>query len=99
MGPPTRSPLQTLQGPNSLSSQVGSTKAAKLSAAKALPPELMEEFKNAVDGSILTKIGLIEMLKAKFPNVTRNTVESTLLQVALRVGTKPKEKMWRLIDS
>ena len=105
MGPPTRHPLNTIKGgPNQpvstkQPSKAAAAKASKLSNATPLPTELLEDFKKAVDGSDLTKVGLIEVLKKKFPSATRNTVEQTLLQVAERVGSKAVEKRWKLRDT
>ncbi|MCJ1324415.1 hypothetical protein MMC10_001077 [Thelotrema lepadinum] len=104
MGPPIRHPLNTIKGPNQPAptqsqSKVGPVKASKLSNATPLPAELLEDFKKAVDGSDLTKLGLVEILKKKFPSATKNTVEQTLLQVAERVGSKVAEKRWKLRES
>ena len=104
MGPPMRAPLNTIKGPNhqlpaKLAAEGATKKAAKVSVAKPLSSDLLEDFKEAVDGSDLTKVGLIEVLKKKFPSATRHTVEQTLLQVAERVGSKPAEKKWKLRDS
>jgi chromatin assembly factor 1 subunit A len=67
MKPPHRMPLNTLKGPNQIYPQQPITentaKASKLANAKPLPPELMSDFKKVIDGSKLSKIGLIEVLK------------------------------------
>ena len=107
MPPPNRTPLLTLQGPNQLlagttqSKQSSTTKSAKAGAAAAKPlaPELLDDFKKAVDGSDLTKLGLVEVLKKKFSSATKGTLETTLAQIAVREGPKPSEKRWRLIDA
>ena len=78
MAPPPRIPLNaihnllpmksTAQGTKSLGMplkpQGPKSKAALPS--KPIPPELLEDFKKAVDGSDLTKAGLIEVLKKKY---------------------------------
>lgn len=102
MAPPFRNPLDVLKSPNKavpnkLSSTDATAKSVKLSNAKPLSSELLDDFKKAVDGSDLTKLGLIEVLKKKFPSVTKNTVEQTLSQVAERVGSKASEKKWKLL--
>ena len=66
-----------LQLPNSFPPNNLDSKAAKLStvtlakvpkqvqAKRYIAPELLEEFKAAVQGSELTKLGLVEVLKKK----------------------------------
>jgi len=75
------------------------TKPTKASAtpAKPIPPELLDDFKHAVSGSDMTKIGLVEMLKKRFPQITRGTVQETLERVAVRRGEKQSEKRWILL--
>jgi len=45
----------------------------------------------------MTKIGLVEMLKKRFPQITRGTVQETLERVAVRRGEKQSEKRWILL--
>ena len=105
MPPPNRTPLLILQGPNQLAftkdppKQNSTTKSAKAGTVKPLAAELLSDFKNAVDGSDLTKLGLIEVLKKKFPSATKGTLETTLSQIAVREGPKPSEKRWKLISA
>ncbi|KAJ5223762.1 hypothetical protein N7468_008304 [Penicillium chermesinum] len=58
------------------------------------PPLGLAEFKQAVEGSDLTKIGLMEHLKKRFPKIPKDTLKVTLEQVAKRVGEKQTEKRW-----
>ncbi|RKF57298.1 Chromatin assembly factor 1 subunit rlf2 [Erysiphe neolycopersici] len=69
------------------------------SSLKLIAPEDMEEFKTAVAGSDLSKIGLIEVLKKKFPGRSAATIKSTLELVARRgqKGQKKAEKRWTLL--
>lgn len=60
---------------------------------------LMEDFKKAVSGSDLTKLGLIEILKKQFPQCSKDAIKDTLSAVAVRVGKTQTEKKWQLIDS
>lgn len=74
---PPRIPLNPINRQNILLSPavaVTGVKVAKSSDATALmkpskgpkrliPPELLDEFKRAVDGNELTKLGLVEVLK------------------------------------
>lgn len=77
MAPPTRLPLNTLKGPNNhlpldgtttrklvLPGANESTTKSK-PIAKAMPAELLDDFKRAIEGSDLTKAGLVEVLKKK----------------------------------
>ncbi|KAI9822502.1 MAG: hypothetical protein M1827_000221 [Pycnora praestabilis] len=56
------------------------------------------EFKKAVDGSDLTKAGLVEVLKKRFPQAPKDVIKDTLSSVAQRVGTKEADKRWVLVD-
>ncbi|KAL9033779.1 MAG: hypothetical protein Q9214_007347, partial [Letrouitia sp. 1 TL-2023] len=77
-------PSLILTGPQS--------KAAK--ACKMIPPEVLHDFKRAVEGSDLTKAGLIEVLKKQFPKQSKDAIKDTLNTVAERVGQKEKDKRW-----
>ena len=70
---PPRIPLQPTNRQNTLlapSAAQGSDPSAKMKPPKPpkrlLPTELMIEFKAAVDGNDLTKMGLIEVLKKRY---------------------------------
>ncbi len=63
---------------------------------RLIPPELLPSFKDAVVGSDLTKIGLVEMLKKQFPKQSKDVIRDTLDAVAERVGTKLAERRWVL---
>ena len=57
----------------------------------------MDEFKHEIIiGSNLTKMGLCEILKVKFPKQKKDAIKDTLEAVAERVGTKAAEKRWVL---
>lgn len=66
-----------------------------------LPTEDLPAFKAAIEGSDLSKVGLIEVLKKAFPGSTGNAVKNTLEAIAKRgeKGQKEKDKRWVLIDS
>ncbi|KAJ5176800.1 uncharacterized protein N7482_002677 [Penicillium canariense] len=68
--------------------------AATTKAKRPFPPEHLEEFKQVVEGSDLSKIGVIEILKKRFPKVSKDTLKATLDQVAVRVGQKEVDKKW-----
>ncbi|MCJ1285461.1 hypothetical protein MMC26_004801 [Xylographa opegraphella] len=75
-----------------------STNKPKNSApSKPIPSELLEDFKKAIEGSDLTKAGLVEVLKKRFPSITKGTVQDTIALVAERVGKKESDKRWRLL--
>ncbi|EED17993.1 chromatin assembly factor 1 subunit A, putative [Talaromyces stipitatus ATCC 10500] len=63
-------------------------------AKKPFPPEHIEEFKQTVEGCDLTKAGLIEVLKKRFPKVSKDTLKDTVNAVAVRVGQKEADKKW-----
>ncbi|KAJ5831938.1 hypothetical protein N7474_000249 [Penicillium riverlandense] len=74
---------------------VGAVLPATVSKAKRpFPPEQLDEFKKTVEGNDLSKIGLVEILKKKFPKVSKDTLKATLDQVAVRVGQKEADKKW-----
>ncbi|KAJ5575899.1 hypothetical protein N7535_002825 [Penicillium sp. DV-2018c] len=72
----------------------GSALPATSKAKRPFPPDLLGEFKEAVEGSDLSKIGLVEILKKRFPKVSKETLKATLDQVAVRVGQKEVDKKW-----
>ncbi|CAD6577142.1 MAG: hypothetical protein ASARMPRED_008140 [Alectoria sarmentosa] len=65
-------------------------------AKRLIPSELMEEFKKAVNGNELTKLGLIEVLKKQFPEQPKAAIRDTLDTFAERMGAKEAEKRWML---
>ncbi|KAJ5518153.1 Chromatin assembly factor 1 subunit A [Penicillium expansum] len=72
----------------------GSALPATSKAKRPFPPDQLAEFKEAVEGSDLSKIGLVEILKKRFPKVSKDTLKATLDQVAARVGQKEVDKKW-----
>ena len=64
---------------------------------KLLADSDMGAFKQAIDGSDLSKVGLIEVLKKKFPGRPAASIKATLEVVARREGKKEAEKRWVLI--
>ena len=63
-----------------------------------IPESDMPAFRAAVQGSILSKIGLIETLKAAFPASTAGAITETLLHIAHKDGKK-RGAQWVLNDS
>ncbi|KAJ5775584.1 uncharacterized protein N7511_000595 [Penicillium nucicola] len=63
-------------------------------AKRPFPPEQLGEFKETVEGNDLTKIGLVEILKKRFPKVSKETLKATIDLVAVRVGDKEADKKW-----
>ncbi|KAL4913099.1 chromatin assembly factor 1 subunit A-domain-containing protein [Aspergillus aurantiobrunneus] len=84
-------PAPQSSGP--LATQDGNMGAAGKSK-RAFPVEQLAEFKTVVEGSDLTKMGLIEILKKRFPKVSKGTLKDTLDSVATRVGQKEADKKW-----
>ncbi|RDW84539.1 hypothetical protein BP6252_02129 [Coleophoma cylindrospora] len=111
---PPRLPLHAVKGNNLFSTlsskpvkpafsspQPQSTPLASATAKphkKMITDDAMEGFKREVAGSDLSKIGLVEVLKKKFPKQTGAAIKETLETIAKRVGTKQAEKRWVIID-
>jgi len=103
MNPP-RLPLAARPINGLLNTMNSTQNASPGSIAKAVKPKRMiapdqlQEFKAEVEGQDLTKIGLIEALKKKFPKVPKDAISNTLTAVAKRVGPSEKEKRWVLFN-
>ena len=63
---------------------------------RLIPNDLIDDFKSAIKGSDLTKIGLVEVLKKQFPKQSKDVLRDSLDMVAERVGEKLAEKRWVL---
>lgn len=61
---------------------------------KSIPSDLLPAFKTEVEDSTLSKVGLIEVLKNKFPKCSKEAIKDTLSNIAVRNGA---EKKWVLI--
>ncbi|CAD0092129.1 unnamed protein product, partial [Aureobasidium vineae] len=75
---------------------VASTKAAKPAPKPLQGPELAE-FKDAVDGSNLTKVDLLKALKKRFPKHTNDTIKATLSSCFARIGQHEADKVWKAV--
>ncbi|OAX80261.1 hypothetical protein ACJ72_05410 [Emergomyces africanus] len=64
---------------------------------RLFPPDQVAEFKEVIAGSNLTKAGLIEVLKKRFPKVSKDIIRDTLNSTAQRLGRKEADKKWVLI--
>ncbi|CRG87332.1 Chromatin assembly factor 1 subunit rlf2 [Talaromyces islandicus] len=73
---------------------MGIESAGPSKKGKPFPPDQLAAFKEAVEGSDLTKAGLIEVLKKRFPKISKDTLKDTLTMVAVRVGQKEADKKW-----
>jgi chromatin assembly factor 1 subunit A len=106
---PPRGPLAAMKltsagvnGPNNKTVKIFRTsecsKPAKYTAAsgskKLVSQEDMLAFKQAIQGSELSKIGLIEVLNKQFPKIPKAVLKATLETVARRVGFKEADKRW-----
>jgi chromatin assembly factor 1 subunit A len=97
-----------MNGPNNKAVNLLNIHETKKSAAqgtngaqhlkKLVSAESMTAFKEAVHGSELSKLGLIEVLNKQFPKISKSTIKHTLETIAKRVGTKEAEKRWVLIE-
>jgi len=65
---------------------------------KLLGAEDLPSFKEAVQGSELSKLGLIEVLNKQFSKVSKATIKYSLETYAHRVGTKEADKRWAWIE-
>lgn len=108
MNPP-RAPLHPMKG-TSASVNGPSGKTVKMfglsmvsdgkSASKSQGPkkfvaaEDMKAFRDAVEGSELSKIGLIEVLNKQFGKVSKSSIKNTLEAFARREGVKEVDKRW-----
>ncbi|RFU25878.1 hypothetical protein B7463_g10462, partial [Scytalidium lignicola] len=111
---PPRLPLQAMKSNNAtpnkpvkifgLSDSLKSTTSKNSTAPtddkpkKLLPAQDLESFKREVQGSDLSKIGLIEVLTKKFPGRPKAAIKGTLESVAKRVGSREAEKRWVIIE-
>jgi chromatin assembly factor 1 subunit A len=65
---------------------------------KMIEADLLPVFRDAVSGSPLTKLGLIEVLKQQFHKCSKDAIKNTLEAIAVRQGGKEAEKKWVLIN-
>ncbi|KAG4430668.1 hypothetical protein IFR05_013852 [Cadophora sp. M221] len=89
--------------PSTLSSNLPSQQPAKPASKDAKPKKIISQddmpaFRAAIQGSDLSKVGLIEVLKKKFPGRPAAAIKGTLETVAKRVGVKEVDKRWVLLD-
>lgn len=56
--------------------------------------DVLEDFKRAIEGSDLTKAGLVEVLKKQFPKQSKDAIKDTIGAVAERVGKREQDKKW-----
>ncbi|KAL9127467.1 MAG: hypothetical protein Q9217_003667 [Psora testacea] len=95
---PAQSPLKLGHDQLNLSQNHSQPNAPNISKPnkRLIPNDLFEDFKKAVQGSDLTKVGLVEVLKKQFPKQSKDVLKDTLDLVAERVGGKLAEKRWVL---
>ncbi|KAI4173403.1 MAG: hypothetical protein LQ343_002935 [Gyalolechia ehrenbergii] len=65
---------------------------------RMVAPDVIEGFKRAIEGSDLTKAGLIEVLKKQFPKQSKDAIKDTIGAVAERVGRREQDKKWVIKD-
>ncbi|RVX66449.1 hypothetical protein B0A52_09679 [Exophiala mesophila] len=64
-------------------------------AVKMVPSDVLPAFRAAVEGSTLSKVGLIEVLKDQFPKCPKDAIKDTLTTIAVKQGGK--DKKWVLV--
>ena len=60
--------------------------------------QTLEEFKQIVNGSDLTKQGIMAVAKKKMPKVPKVVLSDTLGTIAARVGAKEADKRWVIVQ-
>jgi chromatin assembly factor 1 subunit A len=111
---PPRMPLNAMKptsanvnGPNTLTKMFGKPDIAKVApqdtkaikvAAKPVSAEDMPAFKQIIQGSELSKVGLIEVLKTQFKKTPKASIKFSLENVAKMVRSTDGEKRWVLND-
>ena len=93
--PPFSHTMAVTLGVNGSVSNFGKNEPTK-PPKRLIPNELIDDFKAAVAGSDLTKIGLVEQLKKKFPKQSKDIIRDSLDTFAERVGEKLADKRWVL---
>lgn len=96
---PPRIPLSPINRTNTLLKRPPinpTTNQAPKAPKRFVDLEILEEFKQAIVGSDLTKMGLCEILKKRFPKQKKDAIKDTLEAVAERVGEKAADKRWVL---
>ncbi|KAG8529729.1 uncharacterized protein KY384_005210 [Bacidia gigantensis] len=91
---PPRVPLNPITG-QSMNKSTTTHTSVKI-PKRLVPNELMDDFRSAVTGSDLTKLGLVEQLKKKFPKQSKDVIKDTLDAIAERVGSKLADRKWVL---
>lgn len=96
---PPRIPLSPINRTNTLlkpPTTISNTNKAPTATKRFVDPDILDEFKEAIVGSDLTKMGLCEILKKRFPKQKKDAIKDTLDAVAERVGEKVADKKWVL---
>lgn len=75
-------------------SKSASTSHTSKGPKKFVAAEDMKAFRDAVQGSELSKIGLIEVLNKQFSKVPKSSIKNTLEAFARREGVKEVDKRW-----
>ena len=75
------------------------TSITNVKPRKLVSADDMEDFRREIEGSNLSKVGLIEVLKKKFPGRSGATIKNTLELIAKRVGSREADKRWVIVDT
>jgi chromatin assembly factor 1 subunit A len=99
--PISNKPVKSFFGIDSPKSSPNGQASKDSKPKKLLSADDLPAFKQAIVGSDLSKVGLIEVLKKQFPGRPAAAIKSTLEQVARRgrPGEKEKDKRWLLVDA
>ncbi|KAF2455542.1 chromatin assembly factor 1 subunit A-domain-containing protein [Lineolata rhizophorae] len=95
----TRAP-KAINLPSALLQRRGRPQSAAAAAAekkkRMVDDAILPAFKEAIAGSDMTKLALIEALKKMFPGVPKDAISNTIGAVAARIGNKEANKRWFL---
>lgn len=92
-------PVKMFPGLDHSKPTTGRPKVARVKVPhKPILADDMPAFRQAVAGSNLTKIGLVEVLHKQFPKNSRIAVQSMIEAIATRIGPT-KEKRWVLNEN
>lgn len=95
-------PAKTGMAPPPVPGASTPTSTAQPDWSVLVPKQVLPDFKRALvstDINFLTKVGIVDMLSKRFPDVTKNQVKATLDFVAERTslpGAKKSAKVWVL---
>jgi chromatin assembly factor 1 subunit A len=92
-------PVASTKSENAVPAKTKAKTSTSTKTVKFVPPDVLPSFKAAIQGSALTKLGLIEVLKTQFSTCSKDMIKHTLEAIAKREGAKRGEEKWVLLTS